>query len=84
MEFVSIPDRDLGWLQLGAKPKDAVLLPVSIPDRDLGWLQLAMDASKELVGDVSIPDRDLGWLQQLVSETVTVFSFQGSFASVTY
>ncbi|GEM_PF-3349726 len=32
---------------------------------------------------VSIPNRDLGWFQLLAPETLTVFSFQGAFPTLT-
>ncbi len=63
----------------------ASLPSVSIPHRDLDGFQHGIKYHEIMPGDVfvSIPHRDLDGFQPLASETLAVFSFQGSFPTHT-
>ncbi len=42
LKFVSIPDRDLGYLKPSIESAEDLWKYVSIPDRDLGYLKRAI------------------------------------------
>lgn len=54
---------------------------VSIPDRDFNIFQHGYQKRRKKSSAVSIPDRDFSIFQLPMPETLTVFSFQGSFAT---
>ena len=54
---------------------------VSIPDRDYRGFRLYIGNLSTLCVQVSIPDRDYRGFRLPTSETLAVFSFQGSIAT---